>query len=90
MSLYLKGLGIHAYLATIKESYVTNSKYIKANSKVIHSLKSTLSDDYLCRVSNLDSAFVVWNTIVSLDEQEQYYAGAVSYTHLTLPTIYSV
>ena len=31
MSLYLKGLGIHVYLATIKDSYVNNSKYIEAN-----------------------------------------------------------
>jgi len=70
MSLYLKGLGIHVYLATIKDSYFNNSKYIVANSKAIHALKLTLSDDYLCRVSNIDSAFVVWNTIVSFSEQE--------------------
>ena len=106
MSLYLKGLRIHVYLGTTKDSYVSNSKYNEANSKAIHPLKSTLNDDYLFRVANLDSTFVVWNTIVSLGEQEQYYAGsdsdvgseafnvcymvAVSYTHLTLPTIYSV
>ena len=29
-------------------------------------------------VANLDSAFVVWNTIIFLDEQEQYYAGSDS------------
>ena len=69
MSLYLKGLGIHVYLATIKDPYFSNSKYLEANSKVIHALKSTLSDDYLCRVSNFDSAFVVWNTLISLGEQ---------------------
>ena len=27
---------------------------------------------------NLNSAFVVWNTIISLGEQEQYYAGSDS------------
>ena len=59
MSLYLKGLGIHVYLATTKDSYVRNSKYVEANSKAIHAFKSTLSDDYLCGVSNFDSAFVV-------------------------------
>ena len=75
MSMYLKGLGIHVYLATIKNSYFSNSKYIEANSKAIHALKSTLNDEYLSRVSNIDSAFVVWNTIVSLGEQEQYNAG---------------
>jgi len=68
MSLYLKGLGIHVYLATIKDSYVSDSKYIEANAKAIHALKSTLNDDYLCRVVNFDSAFVVWNTILSLGE----------------------
>ena len=78
MSLYLKGLGIHVYLATIKDSYVNNSKYIEANSKAIHALKSALNNDYLSRVANLDSAFVVWNTILSLGEKEQYYAGSDS------------
>ena len=33
MSMYLKALSIHVYLATIKYSYVNNSKYIEANSK---------------------------------------------------------
>ena len=59
MSLYLKGLGIHVYLATIKDSYCSNSKYIEANSKAIHALKSPLNDEYLSRVSNIDSAFIV-------------------------------
>ena len=78
MSMYLKGLGIHVYLATTKDSLVNNSKYIEANSKAIHVLKSTLNNDYLCRIANLDSAFIVWNTILSLGEQEQYYAGSDS------------
>ena len=59
MSMYLKGLGIHVYLATTKDSYVNNSKYLEANSKTIHALKSTLNDEYLSRVSNFDSIFVV-------------------------------
>ena len=59
MSLYLKGLGIHIYLPTIKESYFSNSKYLEANSKVIHALKSTLNDEYLSRIANLDSTFIV-------------------------------
>jgi len=78
MSMYLKGLGIHVYVATTKDLYVSNSKYIEANSKAIHALKSTLNDDYLCRVANFDSAFVAWNTILFLGEQEQYYAGSDS------------
>ena len=59
MSMYLKALCIHVYLATIKDPYVNNSKYMEANSKVIHALKLTLNDDYLSRVSNCDSTFVV-------------------------------
>ena len=46
MSLYLKALGIHVYLATIKDSYCLNDKHLEANAKVIHALKSTLNDDY--------------------------------------------
>ena len=53
MSLFLKGLGIHVYLAT---TYVNNSKYIEANSKALHALKSALNDEFLSRVSNIDSA----------------------------------
>ena len=41
-------------------------------------MKITLNDEYLSRVANFDSAFVVWNTIVSLGEQKQYYAGSDS------------
>jgi len=59
MSMYLKALGIHAYFATIKYSYCLNGKYLKANAKVIHALKSTLNDEYLSRVAKFDSAFVV-------------------------------
>jgi len=68
MSMYLKTLGIHVCLATIKDSYYLNGKYLEANSKAIHTLKSTLNDNYLCRVSKFDSAFVVWNTLISLGE----------------------
>ena len=78
MSLYLKGLGIHVYFVTTRDSYCLNGKNIEANAKALHALRSTLNDDYLCRVANLDSAFVVWNTIISLGEQEQYYAGSDS------------
>ena len=73
MSIYLKALGIHVYLVTIKYSYCLNGKHVEANAKAIHALKSTLNDDYLCRIANFDSAFVVWNTLVSLGKQKQYY-----------------
>jgi len=59
MSMYLKTLGIHVYLVTIKDSYCLNGKHIEANVKALHALKSVLNDDYLCRVANFDSAFVV-------------------------------
>ena len=71
MSMYLKAFGIHVYLAIIKESY--NGKYLEANAKALHVLKSTLNNKYLSRVSNFNSAFIVWNTLISLDEQMQYY-----------------
>ena len=88
MSIYVKALGIYVYFTTIKDSYFLNSKNLEANAKVIHALKSTLNDDYLCRVANLDSAFVVWNTIISLDEQEQYYAGRTRMMEV-MPPIYA-
>ena len=59
MFLYLKALGIHVYFSIIKDSYCVNGKNIEANAKAIHTLKSTLNDEYLSRVSNFDSAFVV-------------------------------
>ena len=84
--MYLKAQGIHVYLVTIKDSYCLNDNYLEANAKVIHALKSTLNDEYLSRVANFDSTFVVWNTIVSLGEQEQYYAGATRMLEVMLPT----
>jgi len=70
MSTYLKALDILVYFATIKDSYCLNSKYLEANTKAIHTLKFALNDEYLCRVANFDSAFVVWNTFIYLDEQK--------------------
>ena len=67
MSIYLKALGIHIYLATIKDSYFINGRHLEANAKAIHALKLTLNDDYLSRV--FDSAFVVWNALTSHGEQ---------------------
>ena len=70
MSMYLKALGIHVYFATIKDSYFANGKHLMVNTEAIHVLKSILNDEYLSRVSNFDSAFVVWNTLISLGEQK--------------------
>ena len=69
ISMYLKALSIHVYFATIKDSYLLNDKYLDANAKTIYALKSTLNDNYLSRVSNIESTFVVWNTLCSLEEQ---------------------
>ena len=44
MSMYLKALGIHVYLDTIKDSYCLNDKHLEANAKAVHALKSTLND----------------------------------------------
>ena len=71
--MYLKSLGIHVYFATTKDSYCLNGKYLEANTKAIRALKSTLNDDYLPRVFNIDSFFVVWNTLITLGEQIQYH-----------------
>ena len=70
ISMYLKELAIHVYFATIKNSNCLNIKNLEANAKALHALKSTLNGEYLSRVANFDSAFVVWNTIVSLGEQK--------------------
>ena len=59
MSMHLKALGIHVYFVIIKDSYCLNVKHLEANAKFIHVIKSTLNDDYLFRVSNIESAFVV-------------------------------
>ena len=42
MSSYLKALGLHIYLATIKKTYFGNDKYIEVNAQVIDALKQTL------------------------------------------------
>ena len=71
MSMYLKGLDIHVYIATTNDSFFINEKYLEANAKTINASKSTLIDEYLSKDSNFDSAFVVWNTLISLGEQNQ-------------------
>ena len=65
MSMYLKTLGLHVFLAATKKSYLGNSKHIGANAQALEELRSTLSKKYLCLVSHCDSAFAVWNTLTS-------------------------
>ena len=65
MSMYLKTLGMHVYLATTMKSYLGNDKHIEANAQALEALRIALSKEYLCLVSHCDSAFAVWNTLTS-------------------------
>ena len=78
MSMYLKALSIYIFLTTTKDSYCLNGKHLEANTKAHHALKFILNDEYLSSVANFDSTFVIWNTLISLDEQKQYYMGSDS------------
>ena len=40
MSMYLKTLGMHVYLATTKNSYLDNSKHIEANAQALEHLEA--------------------------------------------------
>ena len=65
MNMYLKTLGMHVYLATIKKSYLGNNKHIEANAQAIEALRQTLSKEYLSMISHCDSTFAVWSTLTS-------------------------
>ena len=73
MSMYLKTLGMHVYLAIIKKSYLGNNKHIEANAQALETLRRTLSKEYLSIVSHCDSAFAVWNTLTSPTLQTMKY-----------------
>ena len=66
MSMYLKTLGLHVFLASTKKSYLGNSKHIDANALALEALRITLNKAYLCMISHCDFAFAVWNTLTSL------------------------
>ena len=68
--MYLKTLGLHVFLAATKKSYLGNSKHIEANAQALMALRSTLNKEYLCLVSHCDSAFAVWNTLISPELQK--------------------
>ena len=53
MSIYLKALGLHVYLATTKKSYVDNDKYLEVNAQAIDALKHTLSKEQIFLISHL-------------------------------------
>ena len=63
--MYLKTLGLHVFLAATKKCYLGNSNHIWANAQALEAIRSTLSNDYLMHISNLDSAFVVWNKLTT-------------------------
>ena len=65
MSMSLKTLGLHVFLAATKKSYLGNSKHIEANAQTLEALRSTLNKEYLMMISNCDFAFAVWNTLTS-------------------------
>ena len=62
MSAYLKALGLRVYLATTKEIYFSNDKYIEANAQALDALKYTLSKEYLSMVSHCDSVLLQCET----------------------------
>ena len=43
MSAYLKTLGLHVYLATIKKSYLDNDMHIEANAQALEGLSTHLA-----------------------------------------------
>ena len=68
MSAYLKVLGLHVYLATIKKFYFGNDKYLEANTQALHTLRQILSNEHFSLISHCDSAFTVWNILTSSKE----------------------
>ena len=65
LSVYLQTLGHKVYLAITKESFLSDSKHIGANAQALEAIRSTLNKEYLMHVSNLDSAFAVWNKLTT-------------------------
>ena len=65
MSCYLKTLGLQVFLAATKKCYLGNRNNIGANTQALEAIRSTLSKEYLMLVSNLDSAFAVWNKLTT-------------------------
>ena len=63
MTVYLQTLGHKVYLAITKESFLSDSNHIWANAQALEAIRSTLPKDYLLCVSNIDSAFAVWNLL---------------------------
>ena len=63
--MYLKTLRLHVFLAATKKCYLENRIHIGANAQALEAIRSTLPKEYLLRVSNIDSAFAVWNILTT-------------------------
>ena len=70
MTVYLQTLGHKVYLTITKESFLSDRNHIGANAQAIEAIRSTLSKDYLMCVSNIDSAFAVWNLLTTTTTSE--------------------
>jgi len=70
MTFYLQTLGHKVYLAITKESFLSDSNHIGANAQALEAIRSTLPKDYLMCVSNIDSAFAVWNKLTTTTTSE--------------------
>ena len=68
--MYLKTLGLHFFLAATKRCYLGDHIHRGANAQALEAIRSTLSKDYLIRVSNFDSAFAVWNMLTTTTTSE--------------------
>jgi len=68
--MYLKTLGLHVFLAATKKCYLGNGDHIGANAQALEAIRSTLPKDYLMCVSNIDSAFAVWNKLSTTTTSE--------------------
>ena len=66
--MFLKTL--HVFLAATKKCYLGDRNHIGANAQALEAIRSTLPKDYLLCVSNLDSAFVVWNKLTTTTSSE--------------------
>ena len=60
---------MHVFLAITKKSYLSNDKYLEANTKAVEGPRYTLSKDHIFLISHCDSAFAVWNTFTSPEQQ---------------------
>ena len=56
-------------LSLSRKTYSGNAKYIEANEQALDTLKQTLSKDYFSMISHCDSAFALWNTLTSPEQQ---------------------